>query len=94
MSYNPNWHEDVAKIYEEHVAVAGFDAMHFGPAHIVWEDGNMEDHHIQWCLDHFDKYVRDFSDEEMAPVRRSLEQLLEVPELDRELPPDWTCDYE
>lgn len=28
-----------------------------GALHIVLDDGNTEDRHIQWCIDHLDEYA-------------------------------------
>lgn len=73
----------VDDIYERGIRDGGFDAMHFGPAHIVWEDGNLEDSYIRWCIEHFDKYSSGLDAKDLEAVRRSLEELLLVPEAER-----------
>jgi len=58
--------------------IEAFDAIYdegYGPAHIVIGDCNVEDHHIQWCLDQ-----PDASD---GPWRPFLVWMLTVPELER-----------
>lgn len=70
------WPKPIADIYDRYVALAGESAMHYGPAHIVWEDENFARHHIEWCLAHSDEYRGDCSDEELAYVRDSLVALL------------------
>ena len=58
----------------------GYDSpLHFGASHIVWEDENFEDDSIKFCLDNFEKYKGDYSNEELVVVRWSLEELLKIP---------------
>jgi hypothetical protein len=57
------------------------EAMHYGPAHVVWEDENFDS--AEWCLENFDKYKGDHSDEDLAVVRRSLEELVNIPLTER-----------
>lgn len=59
-----------------------FSAMHFGPAHIVWEDENFGRDSVQWCLDEFEHYRGEACerDDVAAIVRRSLEELLALPD--------------
>lgn len=71
------WPKAIRDIYDEHIKVAGYSAMHFGPAHVVWEDENFDS--AQWCLDNFDEYSGDHSAEELAAVRASLVALLALP---------------
>ncbi len=78
----------IADIYEKHLSNAGFSAMHFGPAHIVWEDSNLDRDSIQWCLDHFDEYKHGHLDSELAHVRQSLVDLLALPDELLEYPGD------
>ena len=55
--------------------------MHYGAAHIIWEDENFKRHHVQWCLDHFDQYKHeDSTDAENEAVRQSLLELLALPD--------------
>lgn len=71
------WPKPIADIYDRYVAIAGESAMHYGPAHIVWEDENFARAHVQWCLDHFDDEPRgDHDAQDLAAVRASLEALL------------------
>lgn len=83
------WPEQIADIYETAVLVAGYSAMHFGPAHIVWEDENFARHHVQWCLDNFSKYAGDFSARELAAVAKSLSDLLRLQDSVLEPRPDY-----
>ena len=89
------WHPDVRKVYNEAAdkldALPGVDAeteLHYGRAHIVWDDENFERHSIQWCIDH-----------EVTPEKRgpaddivvwSLQQLLLLPD-DVLMPPQATA---
>ena len=82
------WSKPVREIYERHVAVAGESPMHFGPAHIVWEDENFGRENVQWCLDACDERQGDFTPEELAAVRASLEELLLLPDDVRDPEPD------
>lgn len=74
------WPKPIKDIFDRAVAdLGGFtDAMYFGPAHIVWSDENFDS--AQWCLDHFEDRWGDFNEEELAIVRRSLEELAAVPD--------------
>lgn len=61
----------------------GFYAMHYGPAHIVWEDENFDS--AQWCLDEFENWKRQWNDgryldAELEVVRKSLIELVAVPD--------------
>ena len=49
-----------------------------GPSHIVWADENWDS--AQWCLDHFNKYKGDYTDDKLRVVRESLERLIAVPD--------------
>lgn len=76
------WPKQIREIYDNHIDAAGELAMHFGPAHIVWEDENFERHHIQWCLDHFADAATNtqHSAEELDAVRQSLVDMLRLPD--------------
>ena len=74
------WPSQVAEIYDRWLDVAGERAMQYGPAHIVWSEENFEREHVQWCLDHFQEYTGYHAEEELAAVRRSLEELLALPD--------------
>ena len=54
-----------------------FSVMHFDFAHIVWEVGNFESHHIEWCINKSissDMHIR-FK----KLLTRSLKELLLLP---------------
>ena len=74
------WPKAIKEIYAQ--AVEKLDGhtspLNFGPAHVVWEDENFDS--AQWCIDNFDEYSKDLSENEKAVVRWSLEQLLLLPE--------------
>lgn len=74
------WPKPIAEIYQDAVAeLAGDEApLHWGPAHIVWEDENWDS--AQSCLDHFDEYRRDYSEWQLDIVRESLERLVALPD--------------
>lgn len=72
------WSKSVVDIYNKYITIAGESAMHYGAAHIVWDDENFEREHVQWCLDNFEEYKRDNSDEENEAVRQSLIELLKL----------------
>jgi hypothetical protein len=74
------WPKPIADIYRKFVVDAGESAMKFGPGHIVWEDENFDRESIQWCLENFNDYRWDYSDKELEPVRKSLEELLKLPD--------------
>lgn len=75
------WSKQVKEIYNKYLDVAGEDAMHYGAAHIIWDDENFEREHVQWCLDNFDKYKREDSSEiENEAVKQSLIDLLKLPD--------------
>jgi hypothetical protein len=73
------WPKAIRDIYDQALAkLDGCDsALNYGPAHIVWDDENFDS--AQWCLDNFDMYSKDLSEEEKRVVRWSLEQLLLLP---------------
>ncbi|MDY6957642.1 MAG: hypothetical protein SVK08_00660 [Halobacteriota archaeon] len=75
------WPSDTADIYYKAVnRLQGDESpLHFGPSHIVWEDENFEDHHIEWCLGQFDEYKDDYSESDLSAIRWSLEELLKIP---------------
>lgn len=74
------WPKAVADIYLEALQTPnGDDApLLYGPAHVVWSDENFDS--AAWCLEHFDAYRGDHGEDELAIVRRSLEQLAALPE--------------
>lgn len=75
------WPKPIADIYDKYLEIAGQSAMHFGPAHVVWEDENFERHLIEWCLVEADTYrAYDCTDEEHEAVKQSLRELLTLPD--------------
>lgn len=84
------WARPVAEIYLEALRRLDGDEspLHYGPSHIVWEDENFDCAEI--CLEDFDKSPLrdDYSSEELAVVRWSLEELAKIPADDREAAPD------
>ncbi len=72
------WPKPIRDIYDKALQqLEGNESpLHYGPAHIVWEDENWDS--AQWCLDHFDEFRGDHSEEDLAIVRWSLEELLKV----------------
>ncbi len=78
-------------IYDRYLDDTSYSAMNYGRAHIVWSDGNLEDHHIHWCLQlgeseacHGDQELLAYDDE----VIESLQELLKIPEERRFLDED------
>lgn len=75
------WSKAVADIYNKYRPIAGEDAMHYGAAHVVWDDENFEREHVQWCLDNFEEYKRDdATPAENEAVKQSLIDLLALPD--------------
>jgi hypothetical protein len=77
------WSNPVADIYEKYLPLAGEPAMHYGPAHIVWDDENFKRSLVQACLDDWDEWVQKYRDDEngyslpeLAYVKASLVDLL------------------
>ena len=72
----------MADIYdraERDLIIIGSSAMalHYGPGHVVWEDENFDS--AEWCLENFEKYKGDKSEDELEIVKRSLEELAAIP---------------
>jgi hypothetical protein len=86
------WPKIVADIYNAARAKCGYDVLHFGPSHIVWEDENWDNNNILWCIEETkkEKYIteREFSQEEIDICRWSLEELLKIPFEERNLEPE------
>lgn len=85
--------KQVADIYTKYLVLTSETAMHYGPAHIVWEDENFEtEEHIQWCIDTAESWFKEwnvsphFGGEpkltkvEFDLVVESLKELLLIPE--------------
>lgn len=69
----------ISDLVEElpHLSYNPTSVMHFDFAHIVWEDGNFESNHIEWCINEgigSDMHIR-FK----KLLTRSLKQLLFLP---------------
>ena len=82
------WAKAVADIYAKALEALGGDnsALNYGPAHIVWDDENFDS--AEWCLEHFDEYRFDHSDEDLEIVKQSLIELAAIPMEDRCIEPD------
>jgi hypothetical protein len=81
------WPKPILDIYNDCLAKLDGNKgpLHFGPAHLVWEDENWD--LVQFCLDHFDEFSFDLTEHELAVVRESLARLLAVPD-EYKSPPD------
>ena len=53
-----------------------------GPLHIVLDDGNTEETHIQWCLEHLND--SEWSDEMISLCKKLGELMLEMTSTERE----------
>ena len=73
------WPRPVADIYRNAMGkLDGDDSpLLYGPSHVVWADENF--HSAEWCLEHFDEYKEDYSDDDLAIVKQSLEELAALP---------------
>lgn len=73
------WSKPVAEIYLEALKKLHGDMMplHYGPAHIVWEDENFDS--AEWCIKNFDKYGTNLNLYEKQVVKESLEKLAALP---------------
>ena len=76
------WAKPVAEIYlEARNRLSGDDApLRYSASHIVWSDENFDDESVNWCLQNFNKHTSNFDSMDLAIVRRSLEDLLKIPE--------------
>lgn len=83
------WPKAIADIYKAALdKLDGWESpLHFGPAHIVWEDENFDS--AEWCLEHFEEYTGndDYTAEHYAIVRWSLEELAKLPMSERDVEP-------
>ena len=77
-----NQHRDkIDQLYKDDVCDwCQFDpgefAMKYGPAHIVWADGNYERKSVQFCLDHWAEYDGPISENALCIVKESLVKLM------------------
>lgn len=80
------WSKPVADIYHKAVHELGYaDPMEFGIGHVVWSDENFSNETLAWVLKQNDSGR--YPDRENAIVRRSLEDLLKIPESVRDCEP-------
>jgi hypothetical protein len=85
------WPKPIADIYDRYIDTAGHAAMHYGPAHVVWDDENFDCAEV--CLEDFAKHSDDrHTPDELAAVRRSLEALAALPMELREWPEAYAND--
>ena len=77
---NECWSDKVKEIYKKALDDLSGDIfpLHFGPAHVVWEDDNLD--FAQSCLDDFDEFRGDYKDWQLEIVRGSLVELADIPE--------------
>lgn len=73
------WSKQVHDIYTTAVAkLGGFSGpLHYGPSHVVWDDENWGC--VDWCLEHFNEYRGQWTDEQLEVVRWSLLELQKLP---------------
>lgn len=88
------WPKPVAEIYKK--ALADLDGdygpLHFGPAHVVWEDENFG--LADSCIADFEQWKGDYSDKELDIVMRSLRELALLPQSAWDIvPPDYDGEH-
>ena len=79
------WPKPVADIYDKALAdLGGYEsALEFGPGHIVWSEENFD--FAERCLESFDAdrdkwgWSDEYSESELAIVKRSLQELAALP---------------
>jgi hypothetical protein len=82
------WPKPVYEIYKKALDKLDGDEslLHFGPAHIVWEDENFDS--AEWCLENFEQYRGDYCDSDLEIVRESLIELSKIPVDQRDYEPE------
>ena len=84
------WSPAVEKIYDDAFGMllskgeteqSADSCMHFGPAHVVWDDGNYDS--AEWCIGHFTEFSDDLNDVQNQIVMWSLVELAKIPVDDR-----------
>lgn len=82
------WAKSVAEIYIKAVEKLNGDSssLHYGPAHLVWADENWD--RVDWCLDHFEENKGDNTNDELAIIKWSLEELAKIPIEQRKIEPE------
>lgn len=76
----------VDEIYNIAVMTEGADnALHWGPTHIIWEDGNYTDRDIAFCKEELKKATEErlFNKKILTAVEWSLAELEKIPERER-----------
>lgn len=81
------WAKKVQDIYDRAVEMldGNSNPLHFGPAHVVWEDENWDS--AKWCIENFDKYSKDMTEIEKEVVMWSLIELEKIPLKERDPEP-------
>lgn len=76
------WAEPVVEIYLEALkCLDGNCGPLLGPiSHIVWADENFNDISIKWCLKNFNKHKSKYNLIDQGIIKRSLKELLKIPE--------------
>ena len=71
--------EATQAIYNAAVLMLGGDSLplDFGPGHLVWAEWNLD--YAEWCLEHFDEYRSDYSEEQLAVAKWALQGLILIP---------------
>ncbi len=73
------WPKPIRDIYDDCTLRIGDElGLLYGPGHVVWADENWDS--AQSCLDHFDENKSEYTDEDLAVIRESLERLVAVPD--------------
>jgi len=81
------WPKAISDIYNEAIRQLGADdSLHYGPAHVVWDDENWNS--AQSCLDTFDEHSEHLTEYEKSVVKWSLEELLKLPDNIINIQPD------
>ena len=74
-----DWPAAIQAIYDRHVTVAGKQAMLHSFGHL-WEDGDFEREHIEWCLNNYRALrLARITESQQAAVMQSLRDLLLLP---------------
>lgn len=80
------WAKPVADIYMRAAEMMDdVRLLHYGPAHVVWEDENWDS--AEWCIQHFDEHKEDYDPSDLEVVRWSLFELTKLPPEIREIEP-------
>ena len=84
------WPRPVADIYQDALNALRNDhtPLHFGPAHVVWEDENFDTAAIASCLASFEQCQWDYTETELAIIRTSLLAMAALPSAVRDMCPD------